>query len=115
MKQIIAVLFALAIVCRVGAAGAEGESPSSPGRGERAAIEAGSVLGTAVYVPIKGLLCAFGVASSPLLYVSSGPRAVRDVTNRTCKGTWVITPEVLKGEEPFTFVRDNPCCGYPEP
>lgn len=115
MKRIVTVLFALAIVCRAGAAWAEGESPSSPGRGERAALEAGSVLGTAVYVPIKGLLCAFGVASSPLLYVSSGSQAARDVTNRTCRGTWVITPEVLKGEEPFAFVRDNPCCGYREP
>lgn len=115
MKQIVAVLFGLAIVCHAGAARAEGEAPPSPGRGERAALEAGSVLGTAVYVPIKGLLCAFGVGTSPLLWVSSGSQAARDVTNRTCRGTWVITPEVLKGEEPFEFVRDNPCCGYREP
>jgi hypothetical protein len=115
MKEVIAVLFALALLCRAGALWAEGEPAPSPSPGQRAAIEAGSVFGTAVYVPIKGLLCAFGVGVSPLLYVSSGPRAVRDVTTRTCHGTWLITPEVLKGEKPFTFVEDTPCCGYSEP
>jgi hypothetical protein len=115
MKPIITVSCALALLCYAGAASAEGESTPSPSRGERAALEAGSIIGTGVYVPIKGLLCAFGLGTAPLLYVSSGPRAVRDVTNRTCKGTWVITPEVLKGEKPFTFVRDTPCCGSSEP
>jgi len=114
MRTLSAVLLAL-LVCRAGVAWAQGESapPSSPGA--KAALGAGSVLGTAVYVPVKGLLCFFGLGTAPLLYVSSGPRAARDVTNRTCNGTWLITPEVLTGQKPFDFVKDNPCCGYSEP
>jgi hypothetical protein len=114
MRTISAVLLAL-LVCRAAVAWAEGESAPPPSPGAKAAVEAGSVLGTALYAPIKGLLCVFGLGSAPLLYVSSGPRAVRDVTNRTCNGTWLITPEVLKGQRPFDFVKDNPCCGYAEP
>ncbi len=115
MRRFVAGLFALALLCHAGAARAEGEPPSPPSAGERAALGAGSVVGTAVYVPVKGFLCFLGVGFSPLLYVSSGPRAVRDVTTRTCKGTWIITPEVLRGEQPLQFVKDPPCCGYPEP
>jgi hypothetical protein len=115
MRSIVALLILLALVSHAGVTWAEGESAPPPSPGARAALEAGSVVGTAAYVPIKGLLCVFGLGTAPLLYVSSGARAARDVTNRTCKGTWIITPEVLKGEKPFNFVRDNPCCGYPEP
>jgi len=115
MKKLITLLFALMLLYPAGAVWAQGETAAPPGPAARAAVEAGSIVGTAAYIPIKGLLCVFGIGTAPLLYVSSGPRAVRDVTNRTCKGTWIITTEVLKGEKPFDFVYDNPCCGYPEP
>ena len=115
MKRTVAGLFVLALLCHVETAWGEGEPTSPPTTGQRAALEAGSIFGTAAYVPIKGLLCFFGLGTSPLLYVSSGPKAVRDVTRRTCTGTWVITPEVLRGDTPFMFVKDTPCCGYPEP
>jgi hypothetical protein len=115
MKTIIVVLFALAVACHVAGAWAEEGPTPPPSRGAQAALEAGSIVGTAAYVPIKGLLCAVTLGTTPLLYVSSGPRAVRTVTNRACNGTWIITPEVLKGEKPFAFVEETPCCGYPEP
>jgi len=114
MKRLVTLLFVLVLLHPTAAAWAQGESSPPPGPVARTAIEAGSIIGTGAYIPIKGLLCFFGVATAPLLYVSSGARAVRDVTNRTCNGTWIITPEVIKGEKPFDFVYDNPCCGYPD-
>jgi hypothetical protein len=78
------------------------------------AINVGHVFVTSTYVPVKALLCALTLGASPLLYLSSGPRAPRETGNRACGGTWIVTPEILKGEKPFEFVKDTPCCGYPD-
>src|SRR5262245_45168440 len=111
MKRIVAMVVGLAVACQVEALWAQGEPPSPPSRSAQAALEVGGVVSTALYVPIKGLLCAMTFGTTPLLYVSSGKQAVKDVTGRACKGTWIITPEILKGDKPFEFVHDNPCCG----
>ena len=115
MHRIVAGMLALALLAPVGTARAAGDPPAPPTPGQRAALEAGSIVGTVIYTPVKGFLCFLGIGTSPLVYVSSGPRAARDVTRRTCTGTWIITPEVLRGDEPLDFVKDTPCCGYPEP
>jgi len=121
MKTIIAVLLTLALGCPMegawaGDQAADQAAPPSPplGKGAQVALEVAGVLATGGYVPIKGLMCVMTFATTPLLWVSSGKKAVRDVTNRACNGTWIITPDVLRGDKPFDFVYDNPCCGYPD-
>jgi hypothetical protein len=115
MKRVSAALLALALLCHVGPAWPEGEPSPPPTPGVRAGLEAASIAGTVVYTPVKGTLCFLGLVTSPLLYVSSGAQAVRDVTRRACTGSWVITPEILRGDTPFRPVQDTPCCGYAEP
>ena len=114
MKRIVAMMLGLAVACRVEALWAQGEPPPPPSRSAEVALEVGGVVSTLLYVPIKGLLCAMTFGTAPLLYVSSGKQAVWDVTDRACEGTWIITSDILKGDKPFEFVRDNPCCGYPD-
>jgi hypothetical protein len=115
MNTIIAVLLALALAGHAGTVWAEGEATPQPKSATQIALEAGSIVGTMVYTPLKGALCLIGLGTTPLLYVSSGPKAARTVANATCNGTWVITPEVLRGETPLTVVKETPCCGYPAP
>lgn len=66
----------------------------------------GSALGTLVYTPLKAGLCVMAGLASVFAFVFNGPEATSTVANASCKGTWVITPDVLKGKEPLNFVGD---------
>jgi len=67
-----------------------------------------------LYTPLKGLLCVIGGgAGGAAAFLSSGAQAARTVVNASCKGTGLITPEILTGERPLELVREQPCCGYP--
>ncbi len=112
MSRIVALLLALALSGQAIPAWAQ----SSGQRGAVAAgLGAGSALGTVVYTPLKALLCAMGLGTTPLLALASGSKAATTVGDAACNGTWVITPDVLTGRKPFDVVNDPPCCGYPEP
>jgi hypothetical protein len=115
MKRIIALVLVSIMLGQAGVAWAQAEGQPQRSGAADTAINVGHVFATATYVPVKALLCAFTLAVSPLLYVSSGPRASRETGTRACAGTWIITPEILKGEKPFEIVKDTPCCGYPDP
>ncbi len=111
MRQIVALLLAATLLGQSGAAWAESASQQ---RGLRqVSYGAGSILGTLVYTPLKALLCVIGGTASGLVFVSSGAEATRAVAGASCKGTWVITPDILKGKKPLDFVNEGPCCGYP--
>jgi hypothetical protein len=112
MRQIVATLLALAVLAP--GAPAWAEPPARESTAQKVSYGAGSALGTAVYTPLKGLLCAIGGAASGFVFLSSGPRAMRTVANASCTGTWVITQEILKGERPLDVVPEPPCCGYPD-
>jgi len=62
-----------------------------------------SVLTTCGWAPIKVIYATLGLTVGGLGYVlSGGNEAVpRYVINPACKGTYVITPNILKGKEPF--------------
>lgn len=115
MKKIVALLIVGIMLGQAGAVWAQAETqpPQRSGAADMA-INVGHVFVTATYVPVKALLCALTLGASPLLYVSSGPRAARETGTRACAGTWIVTPEILKGEKPFELVKDTPCCGYPD-
>lgn len=111
MRQIVALLLAATLLGQSGAAWGE---PASQQRGPRqVTYGAGSILGTLAYTPLKALLCVIGGTASGLVFVSSGAEAMRTVAGASCKGTWIITPDVLKGKKPVDFVHETPCCGYP--
>ncbi len=112
MARIVALLLTLALFGQTVPAWAQ----SSSRRGAVAAgLRAGSALGTVVYTPLKALLCAMGLGTTPLLVLSSGSKAATTVGDAACNGTWVITPDVLTGRKPFDVVGETPCCGYPGP
>ncbi len=104
MRDVVALLLVLTLLGQSGVAWAQAASPE---RGTQTVLYgAGSVLGTVVYTPLKGLLCVMGGAASGLQFLVSGARATRAVATASCAGTWVITPDVLKGKQPLTFVAE---------
>jgi len=104
MREIVALLLVLTLLGQSGPAWAQAASADSGAR--RALYGAGSVLGTVVYTPFKGLLCVMGGAASGLQFLASGARATRAMATASCGGTWVVTPDVLKGRAPLTFVAE---------
>lgn len=68
---------------------------------------AGSVLGTLVYSPLKASTCILGGIGSAFTAIVSPPTAGR-IAGASCGGTWLITPDVLKGNEQVKFIGDVP-------
>jgi hypothetical protein len=67
----------------------------------------GSVLGTLVYAPVKGTFCILGALGSAVALPFGGPDSAGRVIGASCRGTWVITPAVVRGREPVQFVGDT--------
>lgn len=65
----------------------------------------GSVLGTLVYAPLKGAFCILGGLGS-LVTLPFSAEGAGKVAGASCGGTWVITPAVVRGEEPVKFVGE---------
>ena len=63
----------------------------------------GSALGTLAYAPLKGTFCILGAIGS-VFALPFGTRTSEKVVGTACRGTWVITPDVLKGREKVQFV-----------
>lgn len=101
MKRIAAVLLALALIGVSTASFAEGDSQESTG--EKIGTGVGSVVGSAVYFPFKASFCILGGVSSGFTLLFAGARAAEKVADTTCRGTWAITPSVVKGKEPVHF------------
>ena len=62
-----------------------------------------SVLGTLVYAPCKAVFCLLGGLGS-LVTLPFSTEAAGKVADASCGGSWVITPDVVRGEEPVRFV-----------
>ncbi len=75
----------------------------------------GSVVGSAVYFPFKASFCILGGIGSGFAQVFAGPEAAQRTANASCRGTWVITPNVVKGREPVHFVGTSPPPPGPPP
>jgi hypothetical protein len=71
---------------------------------QQAIYGAGSFLGTLVYAPVKASFCILGAISSGFAYPIAGAKTAGHIAGSTCGGTWVITPNELKGREPVNFV-----------
>jgi len=72
---------------------------------QQVAYGAGSALGTIVYSPVKAGFCILGGVAGAFAALASPPTGSKVIGN-TCRGTWIITPDVLKGRERVKFLAD---------
>ncbi len=105
MKRIVAMLLGVVLVFQ-GVAWAESNSQESTGA--KVGYGVGSVVGSAVYLPFKASFCILGGIGSGFALLFAGPNTAERVVSTTCRGTWAITPDVVKGNESVHFVGDAP-------
>src|SRR5262249_38362035 len=74
---------------------------------EQVGYGVGSVLGTLVYAPFKATFCILGAIAS-VATLPFGTDTAGKVVGASCRGTWVITPDTVKGKEPVNFVGSTP-------
>jgi hypothetical protein len=101
MRRIAALSLVLALV---------GPSAPSWASSESTAVEvgssAGSALGTLLYAPLKATFCIVGGIASGFTAIASPPTAGK-VAMATCGGSWIVTPNVVRGRESLKFVGDT--------
>lgn len=105
MKRIGVMLLGVMLVFQ-GVAWAESNSQESTGA--KIGYGVGSVVGSAVYFPFKASFCILGGISSGFALLFAGPSTADKVASTTCRGTWAITPDVVRGDESVQFVGDAP-------
>ena len=103
MKRIVALLISLALLASTQTGWAQ--SKSQDGGAQEVAYGAGSFIGTLVYAPFKMSFCILGAITSGFA-LPFGTRTAGNIAGGSCKGSWVITPNNLKGREPVKFIGD---------
>ena len=106
MKRIVAI--ALGLVLLAQSTGSWAESGSEESTLAQIGYGTGSVVGSAVYFPFKAAFCILGGIGSGFTLIFAGPETADEVVSTTCRGTWAITPNVVRGKEPVKFVGDAP-------
>ena len=105
MRRITLLLLVLALV---------GPSTPSWASSESTAVEvgssAGSAFGTLIYAPFKATFCILGGIGSGFTAIASPPTAGK-VAMATCGGSWIVTPNVIRGRESLKFVGDTAPAG----
>ena len=76
-----------------------------------------AALSSLIYSPVKVVYAVGGLVIGSLAWVfTAGDTTVADkVYVRSLRGTYVITPEILKGEEPLVFIGRDPSVMPVEP
>ncbi len=101
MRRTAVLLLALSVV---------GSSAPSWASSSSTAVEvgsaAGSALGTLVYAPLKATFCILGGIGSGLTAIASPPTAGK-IAMATCGGSWIVTPNVIRGRESLKFLGDT--------
>jgi hypothetical protein len=105
-KRIVALLLGVALVGQATACFAESNARESTGT--KIGTGVGSVVGSAVYFPFKASFCILGGVSSGFTYIFAGEKAAERVADTSCRGTWVISPDVVKGKETVHFAGNTP-------
>lgn len=104
MRIVVAMLLGAVLLGQSVAASAGVDSKESTP--QQVAYGAGSVLATLVYSPFKASFCILGGVASAFTAIASPPTAGKMV-GASCRGTWGITPGVLKGRDQVRFVGDT--------
>jgi hypothetical protein len=103
MRQIFALGLGLVLLGQSAVAWAQPPG-SSDTTSQQVIYGTGSVLGTLVYAPVKASFCILGAISSGFAFPIAGSKTAGQIASSTCGGTWVITPDELKGRERVNFV-----------
>jgi len=106
MKHIVAMLLALTLLAQSSPGWAE--SNAQEGTLSQVGAGVGSVVGSAVYFPFKAAFCILGGIGSGFTLLAAGPETANKVVSASCRGTWAITPDVVKGKEAVHFVGETP-------
>ena len=64
----------------------------------------GSATTILVYAPVKASFCILGAVTAGFTLPFGGPRTAEQVASAACGGTWVVTPDALRGRESVRFV-----------
>ncbi|MFZ1061454.1 MAG: hypothetical protein WAP47_19950 [Candidatus Rokuibacteriota bacterium] len=109
MKPIVSVVLGLMLLGQNTLGWAASDSDESTL--EQVGYGTGSVVGSAVYFPFKASFCILGGVSSGFALVFGGPESANKVASAACRGTWAITPDIVKGKERVRFVGEPPARG----
>ena len=101
MRQLFVIMMLSMLAGQAMAARAEAANDNAAAE---AGYGAGSVLGTLVYAPFKATFCILGALGSGVTLAAAGPDQAGRVATASCGGTWVITPDVVKGRQEVHFV-----------
>lgn len=105
MRHVLAVMVTLGLLA-LGTPSSWAGSASEESTIGQVGTGVGSVVGSAVYFPFKAAFCILGGIGSGFTLVAAGPESANEVASATCRGTWAITPDVVKGEETVHFVGE---------
>ena len=105
MNKIVALLISLALLASTQTGWAQPKSQDSGP--QEVAYGAGSFIGTLVYAPFKMSFCILGAITSGFALPIGGTRTAGNIAGASCKGSWVITPNNLRGREPVKFLGDT--------
>ncbi|MDE2485126.1 MAG: hypothetical protein KGL32_07750 [candidate division NC10 bacterium] len=104
MRQAAALVLALLLIGHSTASWAASEAEESTLSQIGAGV--GSTIGTVIYFPFKAAFCIVGGVTSGFTVIFAGPENAGKVARTACRGTWVITPDVVKGKESVKFAGD---------
>jgi len=104
MRRVMALALGLVLTGQGTAAGAAATSQENTP--VEVGLGVGSVLGTVVYAPFKTVFCILGGISSVGTLIFD-PKMAGKVADTACRGTWVITPDNLRGKERVQFVGET--------
>jgi len=102
MKRLAAVLIGVILLGSSAAGWAQPKSQESGAA--QVAYGTGSVLTSLVYAPVKASFCVLGAIGSGFALPFAGPKKAGAVAESSCSGTWILTPDMLKGKEQVKFV-----------
>jgi hypothetical protein len=103
MRKVVGCMLAVALLASTLGLTARAEASA----GEDAAYGAGSVFTTLLYAPLKTSFCVLGGVTSALTLPFGGTQTAGKVATAACGGTWLITPDTLRGKETVHFIGES--------
>jgi hypothetical protein len=103
MRNLVGRMLAVALLASMLGLTARAEASA----GEEAAYGAGSVFTTLLYAPMKTSFCVLGGVTSALTLPFGGTQTAGKVATAACGGTWIITPETLRGKDTVHFIGES--------